>query len=416
MNNAFWRFARHPVVRGSITVLGGSMIANIFAYAYHLVMGRILGPAAYGELAALLSLFYILNVPSAVIQTTLTKFFSVLRAKKQYGEVKTLYVNSIKFIVIGELICLPAVWLFSGMVASFLRISSPMYLYLLYGIFASYLVTVVAISAIAAFQMFFVSSILANAGAFLRLSFGILGAYFGVAWVLASNLFSNLVTVLLYFIPLRFVFKKRARQLKSLPNGWLAYSGPTLLITLAVTALYSQDVILVKHFFQPVDAGIYSSLSVLGKIIFYASFALSFVLFPVIAERKELGKEKGTLVWSALAGVSALSFGLTVLYYLFPSFIVQALYGKSFDAAIPYVGKFGLFISFYTLVSLLTTVLLADGRTKTWIPVTVAAILQLAGIWLVHGTLSDVIMVNTTVTLSLLAVLLIYYGHVKDKS
>ena len=65
----------HPFVKGGLVVMGGAMAANVSAYLYHLIVGRILGPVAYGELAALLALFFILNVPSSVLQTISVKFF-----------------------------------------------------------------------------------------------------------------------------------------------------------------------------------------------------------------------------------------------------------------------------------------------------------------------------------------------------
>ena len=65
----------HPLAKGSLIILVGSMLANVGAYAYHVLVGRLLGPVIYGEFSALLSLFYIINIGSGVVQTILAKFF-----------------------------------------------------------------------------------------------------------------------------------------------------------------------------------------------------------------------------------------------------------------------------------------------------------------------------------------------------
>jgi len=94
-------YAAHPFVKGSAIMFGGTMIANVLAYLYHLVVGRILGPVGYGELAALISIFYILNSPSIVVQNILVKFFSQLKAKRDYGQAKRLFLRITRLLAIA---------------------------------------------------------------------------------------------------------------------------------------------------------------------------------------------------------------------------------------------------------------------------------------------------------------------------
>src|SRR3989344_8990503 len=51
-------------------------ISNIFAYFYHILMARYLGPISYGEFGSLLAFFMILAIPMGTIQTVMTKFVS----------------------------------------------------------------------------------------------------------------------------------------------------------------------------------------------------------------------------------------------------------------------------------------------------------------------------------------------------
>lgn len=414
--STFRSILNHSVTKNSIIVLAGSMFANFFAYLYHLTVGRILGPEKYGELAALLSLIYLLNVPAQGLQTVMTKYFSSFKARQQTGEAKSLFLLATKWMllleVIGFIILLPLL----NKLADFLHISTKENFIWLYLIFSTYLISVIQLSSYQAYQLFFASSVLTNTGAALRLIAGAMGALFGVSATLLSNVLTNLVMYIVSFLPLSFIIKVKSEPVSISKRHILGYSIPTLITALGITALYSQDVILVKHFFAAREAGIYSSLSILGKVIFYASSALGFVLFPVVAERSELDKSHRSIVWTGLAVIALISFTLTAFYFLFPKSVVDLLFGKAFYEAVPYLGYFGLFISFFSLSSLLTSVCLASGKTAVWALAVLGAIAQTASIWMFHGTLLGIVQVNLAVTAGLFFLLLLYYGYAKGES
>lgn len=413
--SAFIRqFFSHAVIQSSMVVMGGSLISNVLAYLYHLIVGRILGPEQYGELAALYSLFYILNVPSAVVQTILTKLFSILKATDKLGEAKYLFFRSLSIIFVLALVGFVFIAASVTGVAAFLHIESRVNFYWLYIAFALSFVSMVPVSLLAAYQRFFAQSALSAVGMALRLVFAVFAAPFGVTWTLISNVVAIIVTLGTYVLPMRFVFAAQASKLSIPKSRTIRYSVPTLLTTLAIAALYNQDVLLVKHFFSSTDAGIYSSLSVLGKIIFYASSAITFVLFPVISERKELKRGHTRLVAASLMFVGALSSVLTILYFLFPRFVVGVLYGPSYEAAIPYVGLFGVFMTFFTLDNILFSICLAAEKTRVWVFGIIGALMQLTMIWLYHGSLQAVIGVNSIVAAALFVILLVYYTHAKE--
>lgn len=406
----------HSVARNSLIVLSGSMIANALAYLYHLVVGRILGPERYGELAALLSLFYLLNVLSQGFGAVMTKYFSGFKAREQTGEAKSLFIISTRWMILIIVIGLCISFFSLNTLSDFLHISAKENFIWLYLIFSSYLISVVQLSTYQAYQLFLASNILANFGTALRLVFGAVGAFFGVGATLVSNIFSNLIMYVIGLFPLKFILSVKARPLSISKRSALEYSIPALITTFGLTALYSQDVLLVKHFFLSKDAGIYSSLSVLGKVIFYASSALGFVLFPVVAERKELNRGHKRIVWTGLVVIAAISLVLTTFYFLFPRLVVDMLFGKAFYEAVPYVGFFGLFITFFSLSSLLFNVCLAAEKTAVWILATLGALSQALLIWMYHQTLLNVIMVNLTVSITLFILLLLYYSYAKEQS
>lgn len=402
--------ATHPLVKGSVIVLTGAMAANVGAYIYHVMVGRLLGPIVYGEYSALLSLFYLLNIGSGVIQTILTKFFSQLRARKLFFEIPTLFWSSVRLIGIAIAIGFVIIIFASPVLAQFLQIQSHYFIWL-YLILASFIFSVVNISVLQSFQLFVASSILTNVGAVLRLVFGVIGASFGLIGVLIANIVSNLLTYILYFIPIWKLLRVKSHPLSIQKSDAVGYSLPTLLATFGTIALYSQDVLLVKHFFSAYEAGIYASLAVLGKIIFYTSAALGYVMFPMIVEKKELKQSHSGMVYSAIFAVAALSSILTVGYFVAPTLIVRLMYGKAFDGAIGYMGIFGIFITFFTIVNIMVTIFLAIGKTRVWLIALGAALAQALGIWFFHTTLYQVIYINIAVSFFACVMLLVYYRH-----
>lgn len=409
----FRNYITHPLAKGSLIIMVGSMVANVGAYAYHVLVGRLLGPVVYGEFSALLSLFYIINIGSGVVGTILTKFFSQLRARKLLNEIPSLFWIAFRYISIVSGIGLFVVILSSNALATFLHISSGNFLWL-YLIFVSYIFSVINISLMQSFQMFLSSSVVTNIGTVLRLIFGLLGAPFGLIGVLIGNTISNVISYITFFVPIRSFLRVKSKPLSISKSDAMVYSIPTLLATLGTIALYSQDVLLVKHFFSAYEAGIYASLAVLGKIIFYTSSALGFVMFPLIVEKKELNQSHHGMVLSALGGVAILSSILTLGYFIAPTFIVRLMYGRAFDGAILYMGLFGIFITFFTLINLLTTVFLAIGRTRVWVITMAAALLQNGGLWFFHSSLYQVIYINIGVSCITFVILLVYYRYGKE--
>lgn len=415
LNIALSSITSHYLFKNSALVFVGSTAANFSGWLYHLFVGRILGPEKYAELSALFALFYILNVLSSVAQISLLKFFSVFKARNDYGQANTLFWTITKKIAIVEVVFAIVLLPFTPFLSAYLHISSYGYFLLVYIIFATSTIAVVGGAALQGFQRFMPLAVLSNIGMFLRLITGIAGAFFGVGWTLIASIASNIGSYVLYFFPLRFIFRHKPKPITMSKQDAVRYAIPVLMTTLGITVLNSQDVLLVKHYFTSFDAGIYASLSVLGKIIFYASSAVGFVLFPLVAERKELRSDFRRSVLLGLVAVGTMSFAITVVYFLFPNIVVLPL-GPAFTGAIPYLGWFGIFVTFYTMATLLIQTLLAMGATKIWLITMTAAFIQYLLITLYHATLYEITYVNTLVAMILCSSLLIYYRYATKNS
>jgi len=401
----------HPLARGSAIVLVGSTLANIGAYAYHLVVGRMLGPAAYGELASLFSFSYILNVPALVLQTVLTRYIAGFRAKNELGKAKSMSVSVMRglgvMVVIGLVLVIPAM----GLLANFLHITQPISILFMYLTSALWLITVVQTSLLQGFQMFATAMVLTNVTTVLRLIGGAIGAAIGVVETVVAGFVMGVIGFAAYFIPLRFVYSAKGKSTGIGRKDFISYSMPGAAAMLGITSLYSTDILLAKHYLPPVEAGFYAALSVMGKIVYFASSSVSYVLFPVIAERAKENTGSQKLVYSALLAVFGVSSAITAGYFLFPELALKLLFGSSYFPAAPYLGWMGVFLSFYSLSYVLIMTLLGRGNTVVWRLVALAAVIQILMIVLFHQDILAIITANTAVAVSLFIGLLLYYRH-----
>jgi len=134
------------------------------------------------------------------------------------------------------------------------------------------------------------------------------------------------------------------------------------------------------------------------------------VLFPVVSERKASGQGHSRLVAIGLLIIGMVCVGLTAFYFIAPGIVLVA-FGKAFYGAAQYMGMFAIFMSFFSLSSILIQILLALDKVNVWIITSVCALLQTLLLVLFHNSISQVIGVNIAVSVGLFTLLLLYYMY-----
>lgn len=409
MKSIFNKFTSNSLARNGVIVFVGSMVANVASYVYHLLMGRFLGPSGYGELSSLLSLLYIFSVPLIVGQTVLVKFVSGFKAHGEIGQAKSLLVSVTRLFIIICLVGFPVVILITPVIRTFLHLSSPFLFIVAYILFIFSLLNTTAGSMLQGYQKFVWFSVFSAGVIVIKVFFSIPFVRWGVLGVLIAAAAASIVNYLLYYFPLRFVLNAKSRPTKLTKRAAFGFAIPTLLTLLGITSIYSTDIILVRHFFSAGSAGLYAALAILGKIIFFASSAVTSVIFPVLSEQTAKGNVSKKLIGSAIAAVTVISFGITAVYFLFPDFIVHMLFGNAYAGAGSLLGLFGVFLAFFTIGNVISNICLARGYTGIWIFPVVCALLQIIGITVFHLSVLNVIIMDICVSVIFVAGALGYY-------
>lgn len=402
---------KHPLFSGSMIMIIGSNSANFLNYLYHFTMGRLLGPSGYGELVALISFIGLIGMFPGSLSLVITKYISSSTDREEIDNLISwlrLKVLQVSFMVLVLIV------IFSSAITSFLNISNNIYLLLIGFYFLFSLPTILnrsILQGLLKFKEMILSILVENS---LKLLVGILLVYLGFYLFGATIglLISSLAGWYITFYYLKKYIKKNPVAPPDL-GQMILFTIPVILQTVAITSLYTSDVILVKHFFSSYEAGLYASLSTLGKIIFFGAGPIGIVMFPIIAQRSAKGEDYKKIFYYSLIGTLALSLAVLLIYWLFPSFAIRLLYGSAYLEASNLLIWFGFFMSLFTVSSLLISFNLSLGRTKVVLYPLMAAISQIILIWLFHENLSMVILISTAVTALLLVSLLIYSSYTK---
>lgn len=347
------RFFKDELARSSIIMFVASTFAGFLSYLYQIYMGRALGPEEYSVFGALFAIFYMIGIIAQTLSTTATNFVS-----KFIGEGKQIgffLSGSLKrMALLGFIFSVIFIGASSGLV-SFLRLADiNSVLALAPTLFLTWISPING-GALRGVKRFMALGFVNVSNAFFKLVFGVLlvALGFGVAGALTGVAVGMLIALIISFFFLKPYFMPGNLYEKDFRfSSFYSYSLPVMLAMLCYSVPSNLDVVLAKYFFSAQDAGIYTSASVLGKIIFFFPAGIYAVMFPMIAERHARGENTTKILKKSLFFTAVLSGSVAVGYLLFPQ-IAVGVFGTGYGAALPLVGPYGFAMFFFSLTSIL---------------------------------------------------------------
>ena len=388
-------------------------IVNFSNYIYTLIMARMLGPAEFSLFASLISIFMILSSLISTIQTVTTKYVSNYFAEKDYKSISNFFFDSFKKIILICLIVFLFFILASKQIALFLNTVSPIPIIILGSMVIISIFVSISRGTLQGLQSFSHLSLNLIIDAILRLVIGISLVYLGfkTSGAIGSSSISGFLAILISFIPLSFIFKSRnnKQDIKQDINFLevYKYSIPVLIASICIFILISFDLVLVKHFFNELNAGQYSAAATMGKIVIFIPGAIGLVMFPKVAEYHKKNVNSIDILKKSLFITLILCGGVTICYFLFPNFLIRIMFGKIYENSAYLIKFFGVAMTFFALNNILILYNLSIEKFKFIFPTIFFTILQIVLIYLFHGSLIQVILILLFNSLVLFAVNLI---------
>lgn len=412
------KFIGHEFVVGSFFVFLGTFVGSVFSFLYNLFLARNLSTIDYGIYASITSLVVFLGIPAQSISTAIIRFGTEYVSKKEYSKARVLYNHATRFTVGLGLSFLVGFFLFAPFLSQFLKIGNPFFI-ILGGFFLviSY-ISVVNNSFLQSLLHFRFLSFLGSLGNVLKLLLGMFFVFLGwkVFGALVALILSTAIPYLLAFFPIKKIFTTKESGSVAI-KPIILYALPMSLAIISASSFTYMDVILVKHFFNPHEAGLYAGLSLVGKVIFYFTLPIPTVMFPILVKYMHTGKKTDSVFYLSLLFALLPALGITAIYFLFPQLMIRIfLGGGAYLAVAPLLGYEGLYLSLFSLLNIVINFFLSVHKTKIAIPVAIGSITQILGIWFFHKTLFEVLSLSIVIVLVLLIMLLLYYLHGKTQS
>jgi len=361
---------KNPFLRNSSILFAGTMIANVLNYIFHLVVGRMVSPSAYGEIESLISLLTIISVPAGTLTLIATKYAADMKATQDFsGTYKLSKYLTNKVLMYGAplflvfLLCTP-------LVQNFLKIESSVPILLLWGVMFFSFLSAATSGILTGWQKFTNTSLVGVLSTSLKLLAVLLFLKLGftVSGVLGSFILSTLFIYLANLFLLKRFFQRntQGKQEETVMtfSDMKSYVVPAFYGTLSIAILGNIDMIFSKHHLEATASGEYGALSVAAKTIFFVTGVLTTVLFAMSAEENKQGK-KGSHTFRLAVGLTAfVAFGSIIFFSLFPEFVVSMLFGEKYLAVSHLLPWFALAAGVYSLANLFLQYLLSLHETR----------------------------------------------------
>ena len=382
-----------------VTLLLATIIVNIFNYGLNVVLARWLGPEGFSEANILAVMVMIFSFLGLGVQMIAAK----LEAEQEYSWLSHLRSKVWIYATITAIILVFA----SAYIQNYLQFNSPYSLIIVFVGLPFYLGLCIQRGVIQGRERFgrlamtYVMEMVVRVG-------GTIGLIFMV-----GHSFSVLVGIgfLTSFIAVAAVFRI------SIPQGdksrlseeqIFAFVWMTILYELSQVLINNGDIILVKHYFEANEAGLYASLATLGKAIFFLTWSVVMVLFPKVIKLEKEGKLHIMYFWRAMLIVAGLCGCAIITMYLFGDWIIMQAFGAEYLSISSYLYLYTLATSIFACANVFVYYYLS---LEKYIPVVIALIFgiaQIAAITLLHESMIQVIWIQIGLLSAMLVAMTIY--------
>jgi O-antigen/teichoic acid export membrane protein len=383
------------LVSGSLVMLVGSGVVSAMNFGYNVIIARLLGPADFGHTTAVGTLLMLASALTLSFQLVCAKF--VARNDSLAGKAE-VYRNLRRRAWLVGIALGTALLALSAPVSSYLRLPSPWLIVLL-----------------AAGITFYVPLGVKRGGlqgtyAFGRLSFNyivevavkLLGTWLLVegGWGVTGAVAALALSVILcYFVPIR------DGLLEPEPAGSIPASFgegmQAIVFFIGQVLINNVDILMVKHLFHPQDAGLYAAASLVGRVVYLASWSVISTMFPFSAGQRARAKYPAFLVMPLLL-VLFINIAFILVMQFVPELVLRTVFGAAFASVAPLLVLYAAATSVYSLSVVLIAFEMSQRIANTaWLQLVFAG-LVITGITLFHASLHEVIVVQLVVRVGLL--------------
>ncbi|OYU79741.1 MAG: sugar isomerase [Flavobacterium sp. BFFFF1] len=391
------------------------LLVNGGNYIYNLLLGRILGPEAFADAAILITFLLVLSFLGMAFQIVTSKY-AVLLEKDQLD----VFIAGISKVTIGIGIAIgAAIMIFSHeLQLLFHTKTSAMFVVFGFGI-PLYLLMSVNRGLYQGKDRLAKMAITYQTEMISRLAITLLVVSLFPSLPTSVAIAAGIVVSFVFgLLPFQKNLFKKPEILKETINT------KSIIRFFALTACYecvqiiinNSDVLLVKHYFSNHDAGLYSSLALIGRVVYFVAWMFVMLLLPKVIQRQKQGLDTKSVLMKYVGYISLLSTSIVAGSCLFPETVVRLMFGNDYLAIAPLLWKYALATSVFAVANIFAYYFLSLGK---YIPVLFSGIMgltQIALIVMFHKSLQQTVEMQIIAMFGLLFIQLAYFLYHTNKN
>lgn len=390
------------VFTGSVIMLAGSVLVSIANFGYNIGVAHLLGPGDFSQAAAAVTLLMLASCINLAYQLVTAKLVAKTTIPAERAAVYQYLMRRAWMVGFG----LSAVFVgASRWIASYLRMPSPTLVILLGLGMLFYIPLGVRRGGMQGTCHFLRLSLNLAAEAFVKL-FAAMILVVGGAGVLGAVSAISLSVLAAFLLP------TNDRELRQLPSqyhpGSFLESMQAIIFFVGQVIINNVDILMVKHYFAPSEAGIYAAVALVGRLLYFATWSVTSAMFPISAG-SAAEKESRSVLVVPLLFVAGLSTVFVVFLASFPGLVIRTLFGSDFHRVSAGVEQLLVMNALATAVYAVCVVLITYEMSRRiantgWLQLVVSFLIVL-GVSFFHASLMQVIVIQQVLrALLLLAV------------
>ncbi len=389
--------------KGASLMVMLTLVGSAVNYSSNLVFSRLLKPASYGDLTALLALLVVITIPTGAAQTVIAERVASYRAKGRFDRVGyliryafahvtviaiavgVLYTLSIPLIVdlldlqaTGPAIALAPLVMLTFLLPVAMGTLQGMDRYLAYGS----MLLAIAVSRVAFGVPWALSPAGGSGGALAGQALGVGVVLVCACWLLRGDLIIRRGT------------GAATSGLRRKPDA-RAVSASLAFIAFAVIS--NLDILMAKLFLPSKEVGLYAALSTIGKVVMFLPGAVAVVMVPNAARARHSSRDAGRVLRIAAMLVVVTTVIAAVPAALQPELVIRTMFGADYlgatNGVLPIVCAGAGMALLYLLV--IYSVAIEDRRWSMLIGAGI--LLQITGITLFHDSPTQIAVVQAVV-------------------
>ncbi len=168
-------------------------------------------------------------------------------------------------------------------------------------------------------------------------------------------------------------------------------SRPVGLLLFAQVVINNEDVLFAKRFLDPATAGRYGAVALIGRGVFFASWAVASAVFPAAAARTEPVGRTDRLLMTALAAVATIGAAAASGAYFLGNTALGTVFGEQYRGLSGPLAVYAVVTTLFAISNLFATYHLSTGNTTPSILLVVGSALQTALLFARHTSISQLV-------------------------